>query len=136
MLNLSGYRISLGKSSYYAQISLLIYAGALLVMTHSSWFFAFKLVVVLFLLQQMLRIIYDPRPYPHYSMLSYTKSGWLLHENNKEPKSYEKARIVIEAGLFFLLELTEDNQRKYLVVFFDQINVESYRLLNIMQKIK
>ena len=136
MLNISGYRISLGKSSYYAQIALLIHACAFLVLANSSWIFACKLIALIFLLQQMWQILHNPRPYPRYSMLSYNKSGWLLHENNKEPKSYENARIVIEAGLFFLFELSQNNQRKYLVIFFDQINEECYRLLNIIQKIK
>ncbi len=88
-----------------------------------------------FLLTKLSGILIDPRPYPDYQMLSYSKSGWLLHAQNGQELFYEKADLVIDAGLFFLLRLTENKKSKYLVVFFDQINRESYRFLNIMQKI-
>lgn len=89
-----------------------------------------------FLLVKLLKIIKDPKPYPNYSMLSYNQNAWHLHDENEQEQSYEKAEIILDAGLFFLLVLINDQKRNYLVVFFDQIDVENYRLLNIMQKIR
>jgi hypothetical protein len=136
LLNLSHCKIYLGKSSYYAQIALLIYASALLLLFYSSCFFALKILIALILWFQLLRILNDPRPYPDYVMLTYNKTGWVLLVKNNQEIFYERARIVIDAGLFFLLELSEGKKRNYLVIFFDQLNDDSYRLLNITQKIK
>jgi hypothetical protein len=112
-----------------------MYASALLMLFYSSCFFVLKILIIFFLVAKLLQILINPRPYPDYQMLSYNKTGWCLHDQNQQELLYEKAVIVIDAGLFFLLRLTEAKKSKYLVVFFDQIDEESYRLLNIMQKI-
>jgi hypothetical protein len=136
LLNLSNYKISLGKSSYYARFVLLIYILALVLEFYSAIFFPLKMLLALLLLAQGLRIVKNPRPYPKYLMLTYNAKNWLLHELSEKTINYDSLRIVIDAGLFFLLELSRAQKRKYLVVFSDQNDRECYRLLNIIEKIK
>ncbi|MBA2650649.1 MAG: hypothetical protein H0U73_00055 [Tatlockia sp.] len=135
MLNLSKQKIPLGKSSYYARFVLFIYASAAFLLLNSACCLALKLLIVFFLLVNLFQILNNPVPYPDYLMLSYHQDGWFIHAQNEQDIFYEKGEIVIDTGLFFLLRLTLGKRHKYLVIFFDQLDNLSYRLLRIQQKI-
>jgi hypothetical protein len=106
LLNLSDCRITLGKSFVYLRVALLIYSSSLIVLGYSACFLAGKIIIGALLLFQLLRIINNPRPNPNYSMLSYNKAGWLLHDNQDQQSPYDKLRVVINTGIFVLLELS------------------------------
>ena len=89
-----------------------------------------------FLVVQLIRIINNPIPNPHYSMLSYKSQKWFLHDIDDQPIPFERARVVINTGLFFLLELSISSKRKFIVIFSDQIANDDCRLLNIIEKIR
>jgi hypothetical protein len=84
---------------------------------------------------QLIRIINNPKPNPNYSMLSYNKAGWLLHDNQDQQSSYDRLRIVINTGFFVLLELSTKKHRKLIVIFSDQLTENTYRALSILEKI-
>ncbi len=67
-------------------------------------------------------------------MLSY-EQGWVLYDNDGRQSIYDKARVVIDAGFFVLLELKNDREVKCIVIFSDQVDADSYRLFNIIVKI-
>jgi hypothetical protein len=95
---------------------------------------AIKLLLAACLILQLARILKNPKPYPDYMMLSYSNLGWLIHDKCNHQIPFEKVRVVVDAGLFFLLELSQESSRRYLVLFFDQLSNESYRFLHIKEK--
>lgn len=134
LLNLSNHRILLGKSRCYARLAFLIYLSSLFLLFYASGMAVLKIFLALCLILQLARILKNPRPYPKYQMLSYSNMGWLIHDKFNHQIPFESTRIVIDAGLFFLLELSQASKRRYLVVFFDQLSNDSYRFLNIKEK--
>ncbi len=68
-------------------------------------------------------------------MLSY-REHWVLLDKFHQEQAYEKGRVVINTGLFFLFELIDKRKKKLIVIFRDQIDEHSYRLLAIIEKIQ
>ncbi|WP_058504666.1 hypothetical protein [Legionella nautarum] len=60
----------------------------------------------------------------------------MLLDKYQQILNYDKARVVIDTGLFFLLELSGGSKKKLVVIFLDQIDPHSYRLLNIIKATK
>lgn len=113
----------------------MIYASSLLTLFYAACFPIVKIVIAVYLCLQLIKILRNPIPYPGYLMISYRLKSWILYERSGKQRVYEKARIVIETGLFFLLELRQGWKKRYIVVFFDQIKGDSYRELNILIKL-
>lgn len=152
MLNLSACKIQLtASSSYYARLTCLIYCSAFLLLFYSACPIGLKVVVAVYLLIKLTAILSNPIPYPQYQKLEYNK-GWVLvnqlnpnkQANKSQQETYAKARVVIDVGLFFLLELQNKpmekekylKSKKLMVIFLDQIDQHSYRLLKIINKIE
>ncbi|WP_420795301.1 protein YgfX [Legionella brunensis] len=128
----SNYTISFGKSFNFLRVATLIYSSAFLLLFHSTWQVWLKLLLTIPLVFQLIRIFYNPIPYAKYLKLTYHNKEWQLYERNAStPLHYEKVRIVINTGLFFLLELRKANKRKVFVIFADQISNSTFRDLKI-----
>jgi hypothetical protein len=125
----------LGKSLDYLRVASLIYCSSLVVLYYSACFFAGKIIIGTLLVLQLIRIINNPRPNPNYSMLSYNKTAWLLHDNQDQQSSYDRLRVVINTDLFVLVELSTKKHRKLIVIFSDQLTENNYRALSILDKI-
>ncbi len=125
----------LGKSLNYARFAVILYGFALFLLFFSSLFTILKIILSFFLLAKLAMVLTNPKPQPEFSMLSFNGAGWSLNGSDQQELIYEKAEIILDVGLFFLLALTEGKKRRYLVIFFDQIDKDFFRFLNIMQKI-
>ncbi|WP_420844634.1 protein YgfX [Legionella cardiaca] len=134
MLSSSNCTIKFGKSSYFLRIALLIYFCAFLLIVYSEWALWLKLLTCIPLSLEFLYIIKNPVPYTNYLQLSHNNQKWFLHTNNTTIMSYDRIRIIINAGLFFLLELENITSRKMLVIFTDQVSADTYRHLKIKEK--
>ncbi len=135
MLNLSDCTINFGKSSHYARLALVIYTCALLLVFYSAFSLLLKIMIMSLLLLQSGRVIYNPIPHPDYLTLIYKTNEWILYDKRNQSVSYNKMRIIIDTGFFFLLELKNERSHKILVIFSDQLTTSVYRLLNIIEKI-
>ncbi|CDZ78258.1 hypothetical protein BN59_02568 [Legionella massiliensis] len=136
MLNLLQQRIVLGKSRFYMKLSLLISASALILLYYSSCWLPLKILLGFILVFQLIRIYKNPIPYPEYSGISYGADGWTIHTQNEQELFYERGRVIIDTGLFILLELSLGQKRKRIVLFLDQISNDFYRSLKIKEKIQ
>ena len=134
MLNLSNWTIEFKQSAYYARLILVIYVSTFTVLIYSSVIFQLKILVFILLAIHLVRIINNPNPYPNYLALTYKDDAWLL-ATSKKLLIYEKGRVLIDTGLFFILELRSANRRKLIVIFVDQLNINNYRSLKIIEKI-
>ncbi len=67
-------------------------------------------------------------------MLSHTKSGWFLHENLNNQTLLKMPASLLKPAFFFCLNSLKTKKRKYLVIFFDQINEEIYQIIKYYAK--
>ena len=81
-------------------------------------------------------IVRSKVPVAAYNQLSYRTNYWLLHDVHGQEIKYEQAYISFDAGIFILLTLTNDDSRKKLVIFVDQLSTSEYRALNVIGKVK
>ena len=132
LLALSGFTINLKKSNDYVRCALLLHGVAILVLLRSglSWVAIIPLLMVL--MGTLAPILRSKRPLPRYEKLSYHPGYWLLHEVNGSQMKYEHASIGFEGGIFILLTLANNNSKKVLTLFNDQITTEQYRTLKFM----
>ncbi len=77
--------------------------------------------------------------YAPYKELFYqyntVKSSWHLVLADGTVQKFDRHYVLLECGLFFLLALTIEHQRKIIIIFFDQIADDAYRKLCILEKI-
>ncbi|STX42279.1 Uncharacterised protein [Legionella donaldsonii] len=135
MLNLSNCMIKLDRSALYVRLASLIYFSVMVVLYYSAWPCFLKLPGFFLLLFFFLRIKATSIP-GSCSLLVYTNNNWQLHDVHGQQRTYAKMRVVMSAGLFFLVEFSHEKQRKLVVIFSDQISKNDFRLLNIIGKIK
>lgn len=106
----------------------------MVVLYYSAWPWFLKLPGFFLLLFLFLRIKATSIP-GSCSLLVHTNSNWQLHDVHGQQKTYTKMRVVMSAGLFFLVEFSHEKQRKLVVIFSDQISKKDFRLLNVIGKI-
>ena len=68
--------------------------------------------------------------------LAYITDHWIVETRNNQQLYFDKHKILLEMGLFFLLKLTNETHSKILVIFFDQIDEMTYQSLKIIEKIR
>ncbi len=69
-----------------------------------------------------------------FKQLDFQSGKWFLYDKNGSQHTYEKHRVVIEAGIFFLLELSTSAEKITKTVFFDQLSADDYRTLKLLEK--
>ena len=136
MLILSECNIVLEKSNNYCRLSLVIYGFTGFILGTSALFFPIKLLGICILLYQLFAIFLNPFPAPRFREIAYNAKQWILYEKNGAAHYFEKHRVVLDMGICFLLEFTQEKQRKTMVVFFDQLQPGDYRQLKLIEKIR
>ncbi len=94
-----------------------------------------KLLGLLVLLIQWRVIWINPTPQPRYLHLDYLNKKWFLILKDGRTQLFTKHRVLLDAGLFFIVRLSSEESYKIVVVFFDQISPDHYRVLRILEKI-
>lgn len=113
----------------------LIYVLSLLALLLSGFNWGIKLATAILLIFAYALIYKAPRPTGNYTHLHYKNSQWVLTNAQQEELIFTKHRILLEIGLFFLLQLSAEKKNKVLVVFFDQLSTAQYKHLKILEKI-
>lgn len=93
-----------------------------------------KLIIGLGLLLLFIWISLRQSTILNLKQLSFFDDKWTVYDDNNRSQCYERHRIMLEVGIFFLLELSSESQRKTVVVFFDQLSSDDYRLLCLMER--
>ncbi len=135
MLPISNFTITLGKSKYYLRLACLLHVFAGVVLYNSSIPVFCQICLSMVLAVSLIRIARSRLPMAAYNQISRRSNYWLLHGVDEQDIRYEQAQISFDAGLFFLLKLTNNNRLKTLVIFIDQLSSSEYRALNVLGKI-
>lgn len=135
MLSLSKCNITLSKSTLYLRLISLIYGFTALMLINSQLNWLVKSIFLIYLLCHLFTIIYNPKPHANLKELNFLQDKWRLVNAENETSYYKAQRVMLNTGLFFLLELSNESERKVVIIFSDQITSEDYRLLRLIEKI-
>lgn len=137
MLQLSSLSVTLLKSSHFLKITLLIYGFTAYVLWNSAFPLGLKVLCFLVLYLHGYWLWRVPPCYFSCRQIRFQTKKWFLKDNRPalQETGYEKIRILLEAGLFFLIEFSAPSSKTLRLVFFDQLTREEYRRIKLLEKI-
>jgi hypothetical protein len=103
-----------------------------------------KASIAIFLIYRLYILVFrrEQTAYFPFEKLGFQAKKWYFQNKDGATLHYDKIAVILEAGIFFLLEcsmLPEPGsskiKTKVYLVFFDQINREDYRILRLLEKI-
>ena len=74
-----------------------------------------------------------PFPHPDCITLGYEQGKWTLTLADQSIQRYDTHRILVNAGIGFLLNLQAENQKRLLVIFTDQISQQDYQFIKMRE---
>lgn len=134
MLNLSSGTIKLSKSRYFTRLAIFVHSAALYILWCSAWLLSGKLCISLILISMLCMVLLNPSCSMAFTQLDFQSGKWFLYDKNGWQFTYERHRVILEAGIFFLLELSNSEEKTTKTVFFDQFPAEDYRALKLLEK--
>ena len=123
------------KSTFYLRCMTVLYGFAAYSLYGSGVPILGKILCGLILIFSMIYIVKNPRPYQRFRQLNYVSSEWILTTKAFETQRFERHRVLLDVGIFFLLHLSSAENHQVFVIFFDQISPDDYRSLRILEKI-
>lgn len=135
MLSLSDCTIRFAKSSSYFRLLLVLYTISSVLLYNSICPHWLQIGIVFYFLVHLAQIRTNPSPHPHYLGLHYRQDHWILEDKQGRELPFEKIKVLLNAGLFYLLELKMEKKRKVLVIFSDQLSKQEFRILRVIEKI-
>jgi hypothetical protein len=136
LLSLSRCIIKLSKSTSYSRLAFILsFFSAYLVINCQFWWLI-KISLLGYLGFKFIYIYLNPFPYSDLIQFAFIKDEWILSYSVKPQLNYQKHRIVLDCGLFFLLEFSNETKRKIMVIFFDQLSPDDYRALCLIEKLR
>lgn len=63
--------------------------------------------------------------------IQFRTNKWILILNNNESQDYQEAQVLLHNVLFQLIQFTHLKQKKYVVLFIDQISENQFRQLHL-----
>lgn len=124
--------INLAKSRDYNRLLFLIHAIAVAAVVISGVMLIFKILAVAFLL--LAGCVLWHHPGNRCQQLVHGHGSIYYMDMQGKKTSYETHRVILDVGLFFLLEVRGEGFRKLLVIFFDQLTADDYRLLKHIEQ--
>ena len=83
------------------------------------------------------QIIRHPCPHVKLQSLRLERDAWIVTDNQGKNFTYSCMRRVVDTGFYVVLHLSRGHNRsRLLVVFYDQIPIDTLRQLNRLSKIK
>jgi len=136
LLPLSSPAIEFGHSRDYLKLTYALHLFAIAVLWNSSLSFAILCLMMSIVLVSITYIVRHPSPVQTYNKLVYKGHQWLLFDITDVVHRYDEAQVQLDAGIFFLLRLSNAQTYKILVIFHDQISQSQYAMINILGKIR
>lgn len=129
MLLLSEIAIEPGKSKTYLRLILLVYFITVILIIYSSIVLFIKPILLFFIL---LKINWsNQNPGSSIKKIQYIGDEWVLETLPDRKEYYTQASILIHNPLFQLIEFTNANHKKRIVLFLDQVTSHQLRLLHL-----
>lgn len=124
-----------GNSCVFVRLFIALNVISVVLIVHASiaWFIQFiMLILLLFYFIEQYKI---KKPYAELYELRLMPNYCELMMLNGQIHRYEKLTILICNDFFQLLQFTNENQNKRMVLFNDQISLNELRLLHVQARI-
>lgn len=76
----------------------------------------------------------NPCPQSDCKQLDLRAGSCVLIRSDNQQQVFTQHRVLMDTGLFFLLELSKEDARRVLLIFFDQLTGDQWRQLNRLEK--
>ena len=125
-------RIQFEASRDYVKLSVILTVFAVAALAYVHYTLIDLTIAVLALGYSLIQIIRCERPHPSIDTLSFQQGHWLLTTRDEHETRYSNLHICVDTGLFMLLKLSDINDHKHLILFYDQIPKEVRRMLHVI----
>ena len=136
------------------RFAIVLHGFAIFMIWSTSFAILIKSIVAIFLIYRLLVIVFPSNTSQSKILekLDFQTKKWILWNKDGSFVMYDKIAVIVEAGIFFLLEFsntsntsnTKDNpsprttlreKKPVHMIFFDQMTKEEYRILRLLEKI-
>lgn len=131
MLNSLKFTIKLNQSVIFLKCSLVLYGLVFVIIYQTHWLLTLKLLVFIVSGVHLIKIAKSKSPYSKEMELVYQNKEWSLKEGNDNPLVFTEMRFILENNLFLFVELKKNKKRRKMVIFRDQLDLNSYRSLKL-----
>lgn len=136
MFHLSECTIEFYDSRAYCRLMWTLHVMAICLLANSGLPGWAKGLLISGMLVESLRVYRFPKPYPAFERLHIREGACILMLKNQAVVQYTHCRVLVNCGLFFLLELSAQDATRVLVIFFDHIELDCYRTICFLEKIQ
>lgn len=128
---LSEITIEPEESKVYFRLVLVAYLISIVLVLCSSLYLLIKLVVIS-LIAFALKYDWLNKHSEHViEKIELITNAWVLVMRNGKKQRYDKAQVLINNTLFQLIEFTDSQSKRLVVLFHDQISENQSRLLHL-----
>ncbi|WP_347572688.1 protein YgfX [Legionella sp.] len=131
MSHLSEINIKLGPSEIYFRLVLVVSFLTTCLIFYSALYLAVKLILLGFILIVLRLDWLNKKPMNGIKEIQFRTNKWILILNNNESQDYQEAQVLLHNVLFQLIQFTHLKQKKYVVLFIDQISENQFRQLHL-----
>ncbi|WP_423202171.1 protein YgfX [Legionella rowbothamii] len=131
MSHLSEINIKLGPSEIYFRLVVVISLLTTGLIFYSALYLAVKLILLGFLLAVLRFDWLNKKPRNGIKEIRFRTSKWILVFNNNKSQDYQEAQVLLHNVLFQLIQFTHLTQKKYVILFIDQISESQFRQLHL-----
>lgn len=122
-------------SPTFFRLSLVCYGLVIVCIGKSGFYMPIAIALVMACVVHLFFLYRNPAPYPAIKKLWVRMGEYHLIEQDGRVHIYESAVVLLRCGVFFLLHLQGAEGSRTLVLFFDQIPADAFRLLCFLEKI-
>ncbi|OGV25724.1 MAG: hypothetical protein A3F18_01465 [Legionellales bacterium RIFCSPHIGHO2_12_FULL_37_14] len=102
----------------------------------SPVFWLLKSIILLILYIYAYKLFSRGKPHKNILALAYHGENWLCEDLNNQITTFTHSKVLLNTGLFIILQLTKDNKKFNYVIFHDQLTKQILRKLMWVQKAK
>ena len=128
---LSEITIEPGESKIYSRLVLAAYLISIVLVMCSSLYLFIKFVLI-GLIAYLLKYDWLSKHSEHaIEKIQFIANAWVLMMRNGKKQRYDKAQVIINNTLFQLIEFTDSQNKRLVVLFHDQVSSDQSRLLHL-----
>lgn len=132
MSHLFALTIKPGESGSYVRLMLVIYLLTVGLINYSSLPFFFKLILICLIALQLRLDWKNKSPDNGIKDIQFSGNKWSLTLNDDKKRDYDTAQVLIHNPLFQLLQFKSLKQKKFVILFNDQVSNNQLRLVHLL----
>lgn len=132
MSSLLSCKAKFKKSKDLTKLTFICYFATIILVLNASILLIYKILIIGFLAFLFLCI---RKTKQSYCELIYEGKTWILIDKKNHTREFKQLKIIFSGGVFFLINLINDDNTKPLVIFFDEFDDASIRKIFIIDRL-